>query len=125
MCARKRHLRALVVVARSLDGKHSFLRLPGALATMIGWINLSVESFIRESFGDDVWTQLIAKARSGRVGCWRGCARVAARARAPGPCGSAITQRAGPRTASPRGVRRHAPDVAGRVHHCAVALRRR
>ena len=30
---------------------------------MIGWINLSVESFIRESFGDDVWTQLIAKAR--------------------------------------------------------------
>jgi hypothetical protein len=31
---------------------------------MIGWINLSVEAFIRESFGDDVWVALVAKARA-------------------------------------------------------------
>jgi hypothetical protein len=31
---------------------------------MIGWINLSVEAFIRESFGDDTWVTLVQKARA-------------------------------------------------------------
>jgi len=39
---------------------------------MIGWINLSVEAFIRESFGDDVWAQLIVKARRA-ARCERSC----------------------------------------------------
>ena len=33
---------------------------------MIGWINLSVESFIRDNFGDDTWVQLVAKVRATR-----------------------------------------------------------
>ena len=32
-------------------------------AGMIGWINLSVEAFIRDSFGDDAWTATVAKVR--------------------------------------------------------------
>jgi hypothetical protein len=28
---------------------------------MIGWINLSVEAFIRDSFGDDAWAATVAK----------------------------------------------------------------
>jgi hypothetical protein len=38
--------------------------LRGGPGAMIGWINLSVEAFIRESFGDDVWVALVAKARA-------------------------------------------------------------
>ena len=36
---------------------------------MIGWINNSVESFIRDSFGDEAWLAVVAKARC-RVQVW-------------------------------------------------------
>jgi hypothetical protein len=37
-------------------------RLPVSLErVMIGWINLSVEAFIRDSFGDDAWAATVAK----------------------------------------------------------------
>ena len=29
---------------------------------MIGWINLSVKAFIRDSFGDEAWLATVAKA---------------------------------------------------------------
>ena len=31
---------------------------------MIGWINLSVESFIRTTFGDDVWAKTVLNAHA-------------------------------------------------------------
>jgi len=34
---------------------------PGLELVMIGWINLSVEAFIRDSFGDDAWAATVAK----------------------------------------------------------------
>ena len=33
-------------------------------AAMIGWINLSVESFIRTTFGDDVWAKTVMNAHA-------------------------------------------------------------